>query len=51
VAKLVQPAAQGNTPGAGFLAEFVLRWLHAWLCLTRGSAVLMLRRIFASHDV
>src|SRR6476661_5802554 len=33
VAKLVQPAAQGNTPGAGFLAEFVLRWLHAWLCL------------------
>src|SRR3954467_2353016 len=32
VAKLVQPVAQGNTPGAGFLAEFVLRWLHAWLC-------------------
>ena len=32
VAKLVQPAAQGNTPGAAFLAEFVLRWLHAWLC-------------------
>ena len=32
VVKLVQPAAQGNTPGAGFLAEFVLRWFHAWLC-------------------